>query len=107
MNNPPLDFLLLCSQASLEDFELSRLNRIANIRKQLHALQDELRQVEVEAALGQWLLLHREQLLAAGRALAFQSSFQFNSPMPSSLPAVAPVMGAKAARWWPGRSERR
>lgn len=78
MNNPPLDFLLLCSQASLEDFELSRLNRIANIRKQLHALQDELRQVEVEAALGQWLLLHREQLLAAGRALAFQSSFQFN-----------------------------
>jgi len=33
VKNPPVDYLLLCSGISLGEFELSRLNQVANLRK--------------------------------------------------------------------------
>lgn len=89
MENPPLDFLLVCSGMSLRDFELGRLNQIANIRKQLHAIEDQLRQVQAEAELARWLLEHREELLAAGaaRGIALQHSFEFVSHAVPAEPA--------------------
>jgi hypothetical protein len=89
MNDLPLEFLLVCSGTSLQDFELSRLNRMANIRKQLHVIQDELRQVEAEAILARWLIEHREELLAAGRERASQHLFKFAGapPQPASSSA--------------------
>lgn len=80
MRTPPLDFLLVCSNTSLQDFELSRLNQATNIRKQLLATLDELRQVEAEAVLARWLMEHRAELLAAGASLCAcksQHSFEF------------------------------
>lgn len=83
--NPPLDFLLVCSEKSLQDFELSRLNRLANLRKQVHTIEDELRQAEAEAMLARWFMDYRDRLLAAGAADIAQTdpiqhSFEFAPP---------------------------
>jgi hypothetical protein len=66
MRNPPLEYLLACSEKSLQDFELNRLNHAANIRKQMQINQEEMRQADAEAALARWLMEHRAELLAAG-----------------------------------------
>jgi hypothetical protein len=66
MRNPPFEYLLVCSAKSLQDFELSRLNHAANIRKQLQPIQNELLQAESEALMARWLIEHRAELLAAG-----------------------------------------
>jgi hypothetical protein len=44
---PPLDYLLTCSEGGRESFEMSRLNRIANLRREL---RDVLRDV-----LDEWM----------------------------------------------------
>jgi hypothetical protein len=100
MKNPPLEFLLACSGISLRDFELSRLNRMANIRKQLHEIEDELRQVEAEASLARWLMEHRDDLLAAGAATGkvFQHSFEFISAAAAPPSPLAVHAGRKALR---------
>lgn len=77
MTNIPLTFLLVCSGTSLQEFELSRLNRIANLRKQLHIIQDELRQIEAEAMCARWLIEHRADLLSAGSVTVVQGEFEF------------------------------
>jgi hypothetical protein len=50
------DYLLKCSTTSLEGFELARLNRIANLRKELRDLVEEWVAAEVEARVSRWLL---------------------------------------------------
>jgi hypothetical protein len=50
------DYLLKCSLTSLEGFELARLNRIANLRKELRELVEEWVAAEVEARVSRWLL---------------------------------------------------
>ena len=39
--NPPSDFLRVASSASLQSFELARLNRAANLRREIAALIDQ------------------------------------------------------------------
>ena len=51
----PFQYLLECSQMSLEDFELARLDRAANLRKQLRDIAEEWVEVEVEAQLAHWV----------------------------------------------------
>jgi hypothetical protein len=95
MRTPPLDFLLGCSNASLQDFELSRRNQANNIRKQILVTMDELRQVDAEADLARWLMEHRSELLAAGASLCTcksQHSFEF----PASPRSVEPQPRRKA-----------
>ena len=53
---PELHYLLHCSSASLEAFELGRLNRIANLGKELDDLVEEWIEAEVEARLSRWIL---------------------------------------------------
>ena len=102
--NPPIDFLLVCSSVSLRDFELNRLNQAANIRKDLLKLQDELRQVEAEAVFARWLIEHRESMLAVGRAMAFQRSFEFDAGSARSTMALSPA-GIPKKRSSPARKE--
>jgi hypothetical protein len=61
--DPPLAFLTECSGKSLGEFLLSRLNRSANLRKQIHALEDALRIAESEAIFARWLIQHRGELI--------------------------------------------
>ena len=51
----PFQYLLECSQMSLEDFELARLDRAANLRKQLRDIAEEWVEAEVEAQLARWV----------------------------------------------------
>jgi hypothetical protein len=51
-----VDYLLRCSKPSLESFELSRLNQIANLRKELRGLVEAWIDAEVEARLARWVL---------------------------------------------------
>lgn len=54
-----LEYLVTCSQTSLEGFELARLNQISSFRKQLGELQDQWIEAEVAARLARLLLEHR------------------------------------------------
>jgi len=85
--NPPLDYLATCSKPSLEAFELGRLNRAANLRKELRDILEEWIQAEGEARLARWLLegrraqdseMHvsgKEPVLRRGSALQVPLSF--------------------------------
>jgi hypothetical protein len=58
---PPLEHLLTSSIVSLESFELSRLNAIANLRKEFRQLVDEWIEAEIEARLSRWILERRRE----------------------------------------------
>lgn len=55
----PFQYLLECSQMSLEDFELDRLDRAANLRRQLRDIAEEWIDAEVEARLSRWVRENR------------------------------------------------
>ncbi len=53
---PPLEYLVTSSQAGLENFELVRLNTIANLRKELGDLVEEWIEAETQSRLARWIL---------------------------------------------------
>jgi len=55
---PPLNFLLTCSEATLDGFELAKLAAIANLRSELHDVLDKLIEEGVEAGLARWFKNH-------------------------------------------------
>jgi hypothetical protein len=59
---PPLDYLQAASRASLQSFELSRLNHAANLRQEISALMDQWIQETSEAMLARWMLDHHNSL---------------------------------------------
>jgi hypothetical protein len=68
----PFEYLLTSSEASIESFYLSRLNAVANLRKELHEIFEEWVEAEVQARLAQWLLARKNpENAAAGTSLAF------------------------------------
>lgn len=75
-SKPMLEYLASCSKASLESFELARLNDRANLRKSMAELLDELIEVEIQARVAQWALAHRREAQAqmAPRRLRHNSS---------------------------------
>jgi hypothetical protein len=52
----PLDYLLTSSGAALESFELSRLNRASNLRKELRDVVEDWIETEVDARLARCIL---------------------------------------------------
>lgn len=50
----PLNFLLGCSQKGVEDYELARLDEVAGLRKELHAVLDRLVEQNSLANLARW-----------------------------------------------------
>jgi hypothetical protein len=64
---PPLDYLVTCSQMSLESVELSRLNLASNLRKEFQQILEEWIDTEVDARLARSVLdWRRSQSSAAG-----------------------------------------
>jgi hypothetical protein len=59
---PPLDYLQAASRASLQSFELTRLNHAANLRQEIAALIDQWIQETSEAILARWMLDHHKSL---------------------------------------------
>lgn len=58
----PVDFLLDSSRHVLGEYELSRLNHAANLRKELRALVEQIIDANVEARFARWLLEHGDEL---------------------------------------------
>jgi hypothetical protein len=58
--NPPLDYLQAASRASLQSFELTRLNHAANLRDEIAALIDQWVKDTSEAMLARWMLDHHK-----------------------------------------------
>jgi len=59
---PPLDYLQAASRASLQSFELMRLNHAANLRQEIAVLIDQWIQETSEAMLARWMLDHHKSL---------------------------------------------
>ena len=59
---PPVDYLQAASRASLQSFELARLNHAANLRHEIAALIDQWIQETSEAILARWMLDHHQSL---------------------------------------------
>jgi hypothetical protein len=55
----PFEYLFSSSGASIESFRLSRLNAVANLRKELHEIFEDWVEAEVQARLAQWLLARK------------------------------------------------
>ena len=53
---PPLEFLVTSSQSGLENFELGKLNKIANLRKELREVVEEWIEAETQSRLARWIL---------------------------------------------------
>jgi hypothetical protein len=62
---PPLDYLQAASRASLQSFELARLNHAANLRQEIAVLIDQWIQETSEAMLARWMLDHHKSLQSA------------------------------------------
>lgn len=56
---PPLEYLVECSKASLESFQLSRLNRASNLQKEFSQVAEEWVQAEVSLRVAGWILERR------------------------------------------------
>ena len=68
--SPPLDYLQAASRASLQSFELTRLNHAANLRQEIATLIDQWIQETSEAMLARWMLDHHKSLQAAAMSPA-------------------------------------
>jgi hypothetical protein len=60
---PQLDFLLESSMRSLEDLELSSLNRAANLSKAVRTELDDWIEERAKAMLSRWMIQHRDALV--------------------------------------------
>ena len=58
---PPWEFLLSASRNSLQNYELSRLSHVANLRKEIGALLDLWIEENSAAMLARWLMENRER----------------------------------------------
>lgn len=60
---PTVDFLLYASTRSLENLELSSLNRAANLSKTLKLEMDEWIEQAATAMMARWMIENRAELL--------------------------------------------
>lgn len=60
--SPPFDYLQAASRASLQSYELTRLNHAANLRQEIAALIDQWVEETSAALLARWMLDHHQSL---------------------------------------------
>jgi hypothetical protein len=111
----PLEYLVTSSEDALETFELSRLNRSANLRKELRDVVEEWIEAEIQSRLARWILECRRtqaarsdadlagasanlsaKTVAANRLLPFDDLM--NSQELQSKPASVKPIPARSAR---------
>lgn len=89
--NPPLDYLQAASRASLQSFELARLNHAANLRQEIAALIDQWVQETSEAMLARWMLDHHKSLRPATMNSADVVRTFLDSANPSVEESQSPI----------------
>ncbi|MGH9679513.1 MAG: hypothetical protein ACRD4Y_06155, partial [Candidatus Acidiferrales bacterium] len=65
----PLEYLVRASKETLESFELTRLNRAANFRKEARDVLNDWVQAEVESRLARFVLERRRAQSGDGRSV--------------------------------------
>ena len=76
--NIPIEFLLDSSVSVVGEFELSRLNHAANLRKELRAVTEQIIDDLAEARFARWMLDNQAALRSMIAPLnAIQESFDF------------------------------
>ena len=94
---PPLDYLRAASRASLQSFELARLNHAANLRREIAVLIDQWIQESSEATLARWMLDHHKSLHEppSSASGAFSPSLERAAdPLPDSPGSPADIVPA-------------
>jgi hypothetical protein len=96
--SPPCEYLRTVSDTSLQSFELARLNRAANLRREIAALIDQWLEETSEALLARWMLEHHNALRPPAlptidifHSLLEPSSDPLPDSPPHSLDSVSPV----------------
>ena len=100
---PPWDFFHDASIASLESYELSRLNSAANLRRQITALLDQWVDDNSHALLAHWVRdqrarLHRADSVPPACDSQPQTVFPFDHPVAPELLPPRQVRVPKLAR---------
>jgi hypothetical protein len=104
--SPPLDYLQAASRASLQSFELTRLNHAANLRQEIATLIDQWIQETSEAMLARWMLDHHKSMQPSPMAHAdvvrtlvdaSSSLFPDAAPLPNVLPAPPHFADSRSA----------
>jgi hypothetical protein len=54
--DPPVEYLRNCSETSLRYFEMSKLEHVANLRRELGVLLDEMMEESALALLARWMI---------------------------------------------------
>ncbi len=90
VSRPAIGYLVTSSKAGLESFELMRLSRVANLRKELREVVKDWVESEVEARIARFILEERraqdgDRVAAASRSALPQSTGCF--PLYGLLPA--------------------
>jgi hypothetical protein len=94
---PPLDYLQAASRASLQSFELARLNHAANLRQEIAALIDQWIQETSEAMLARWMLDHHKSLQASPMTASEVVRTMFDPPstlFPEAQPPLSDIVPA-------------
>lgn len=87
----PFEYLLTSSPASIESFHLSRMNAVANLRKELHEIFEEWVEAEVQARLARWLLARKNPEEAAAASSLLIDSEDRPSFRSAGAPASARI----------------
>src|ERR1700674_4550371 len=94
---PPLDYLQAASRASLQSFELTRLNHASNLRQEIAALIDQWIQETSEAMFARWMLDHHKSLQPSAMTHTEVVRTMFDPPatlFPESQPPVSEIVPA-------------
>ena len=94
----PLEYLVTSSDASIESFHLTRLNAVANLRKELHEIFEAWVEAEVQARLAQWLLARKNPEVAADANLVTLESHARESAEPAAARSPCRASSRRSAR---------
>lgn len=89
-DEPPLEYLLDCSKASLSAFHLQHMNREANCRKEVNVLMNEWVEEAALALLGEWFEKYGEKLIEMAAKSPEELNGQLSIAFPYKLPNPPP-----------------
>ena len=117
MSEPPMEYLRDCSNTSLRYFELSKLEHVANLRRELVVLLDEMMEESALALFARWMLEKRSnsngasrngrgaKSLDSKRARAVLAQFFSAAPIVGEPSGAASAAAEKARAEAPSRGE--
>jgi hypothetical protein len=82
---PPMQYLRECSDNSLRHYEVVKLEHVANLRRELRVLWDEMLEESSLALLSRWMLEHRSYLRSRVRTVEPPLAALGEPPMPAVL----------------------